>query len=210
MGFAQLAEACAAGLAAARRDSARAAALMLPAAPDGEAFDLLLELADDEPSVARDAGWLADTFGAETAPPGALDRVRALQASTPGGPGQPGEGEPGLRFRISVLPSRLEALLGALRAAGARQLAYPGLGLCYAGFALGEDDPRGLERAFGSVAAATRETAGSWILEEGPLRAKQGRDVFGDPGDALPLMRALKARFDPGCVLNAGRFMGLL
>jgi glycolate oxidase FAD binding subunit len=205
MGFPQLAEACAAGIAAARRDSALAAALAVPAELNREAFDLLLELAGDEPSVARDADWLVEMLSAEPAAPGALDRVRALQASTLGEPGKPG-----LRFRISTLPSRVEAVLGALRAAGATLLAYPGLGLCYAGFPLAEDDTRALERGFGSVAAATREAGGSWILEEGPPRAKQGCDVFGDPSDALPLMRALKSRFDPGGVLNAGRFMGLL
>jgi len=206
-GFPQLAEACVAGLAAARRDSARAAALVVPAPMDGEAFDLILELAGDGPSVERDASWLAETFGAGPADPGALERVRAEQASTPAGPGDRGSG---LRFRISVLASRVEALLRALRAAGAALLAYPGLGLCYAGFALAEGDPRAVERAFGSVTAAAREAGGSWILEEGPPWAKQGRDVFGDPGEALPLMRALKSRFDPGGLLNAGRFMGLL
>jgi FAD/FMN-containing dehydrogenase len=166
---------------------------------------LVLELAGDEPSVVRDAAWLAETFGAEQAAPGALERVRALQAGTPGEPGKPG-----LRFRISALPSRVEAVFGVLRAAGATLLAYPGLGLCYAGFALVEDDARALERGFGCVAAAAREAGGSWTLEEGPPGAKQGRDVFGDPSDALPLMRALKSRFDPGGRLNAGRFMGLL
>jgi len=45
MGFAQLAEACAAGLAAARRDSARAVALASAAPPDGEGFGLVLEFA---------------------------------------------------------------------------------------------------------------------------------------------------------------------
>ena len=203
MGFSQLAEACAAGLVAGRRDSARAVALTVPAPLDGEVFDVVVELAGDEPGVARDAAWLAETFGAEQAAPGALDRVRALQAGTPGQP-------PGLRFRISALPSRVEAALGALRDAGATLLAYPGLGLCYAGFALAEDDVQVLERAFGSVAAAAREAGGSWILEEGPPSAKQGRDVFGEPSDVLPLMRALKSRFDPGGLLNAGRFMGLL
>ena len=101
-------------------------------------------------------------------------------------------------------------MLGAVRSAGATLLAYPGLGLCYAGFALAEDDAHVLERAFGSVAAAAREAGGSWILEEGPPLAKQGRDVFGEPADTLPLMRALKSRFDAGGLLNAGRFMGLL
>jgi glycolate oxidase FAD binding subunit len=33
-------------------------------------------------------------------------------------------------------------------------------------------------------------------------------DVWGAVGDALPLMRRLKAEFDPGGLLNAGRFVG--
>jgi len=206
-GFPQLADACAAGLAASRRDSARAAALMVPAPQDGEAFDLLMELAGDEPSVARDAAWLDETYGVEPAASDALDRVRARQASLPGGAGDTGLG---LRFRVSVLPSRVEAVLPALRGAGATLLVYPGLGLCYAGFPLAEDDPRALERGFGSVAAAAREAGGSWILEAGPPWAKHGRDVFGEPSDVFPLMRALKSRFDPGSLLNAGRFIGLL
>jgi FAD/FMN-containing dehydrogenase len=32
--------------------------------------------------------------------------------------------------------------------------------------------------------------------------------VFGEPGEALALMRALKLRFDPRGVLNPGRFAG--
>jgi glycolate oxidase FAD binding subunit len=35
-----------------------------------------------------------------------------------------------------------------------------------------------------------------------------GVEVWGDAGDALPLMRAVKQRFDPKATLNAGRFVG--
>ena len=48
----------------------------------------------------------------------------------------------------------------------------------------------------------------SWRLERAPLFAKLGRDVFGELGGELPLVRALKARFDPAGVLNPGRFAG--
>jgi glycolate oxidase FAD binding subunit len=33
-------------------------------------------------------------------------------------------------------------------------------------------------------------------------------EAWGDPGDALPLMRAIKQRFDPNGTLNSGRFVG--
>jgi glycolate oxidase FAD binding subunit len=37
---------------------------------------------------------------------------------------------------------------------------------------------------------------------------KQRFDVWGDAGDALPLMRRVKAQFDPTGCLNPGRFIG--
>ena len=48
------------------------------------------------------------------------------------------------------------------------------------------------------------------MIEEAPDWAKQGRDVFGDPGALLPLYRALKHQYDPKGVLNPGRFAGCL
>jgi glycolate oxidase FAD binding subunit len=33
-------------------------------------------------------------------------------------------------------------------------------------------------------------------------------DAWGNPGDALPLMRAVKQQLDPKCTLNPGRFVG--
>jgi glycolate oxidase FAD binding subunit len=39
--------------------------------------------------------------------------------------------------------------------------------------------------------------------------ALRGRiDVWGPDPDALPLMREIKRRFDPGRILNPGRFVG--
>lgn len=41
-----------------------------------------------------------------------------------------------------------------------------------------------------------------------PVRVKQQLDVWGYTGNALPLMRLLKAQFDAGNILNPGRFVG--
>jgi glycolate oxidase FAD binding subunit len=54
----------------------------------------------------------------------------------------------------------------------------------------------GLEREGGSLVIAHR-TAGMAEL-----------DAWGNAGDALPLMRAVKWQFDPGRTLNPGRFVG--
>jgi glycolate oxidase FAD binding subunit len=190
--------ACAGALAAARRPSARAASLAAEEAGGG--LGLVVELAGDAESVERDAAWCAAELGAREAEPGALEGVRALPGSTPECVG--------MRFRLALRPSRCETAFTALRRAGARVLAYPGLGLVYAGFALsGEGDPAAAE-AFACVGALAARLEGASLLEAAPAWTKRGRDVFGEVGDGLALMRRLKQRFDPAGLLNPGRFAG--
>ncbi len=182
------------GLAAARRASARAVAVVATAG--GEA-QLVAEFAGDEPVVASDCAWLADEASAAEAPSASLDRVRHLQQ---------GETEPGaLHFRIALRPSLAPVVAARLAAAGAALLVYPGLGLAWASFPGGSDRGGG---AFESVAAAAREAGGSWYLERAPLAARAGRDACGDAPQLVALTRALKARFDPAGVLNPGRQLG--
>jgi glycolate oxidase FAD binding subunit len=195
-----LAEACAAALAAARRDSARATALLAAGAPEGE-LRIAVELAGDAAGVDRDAAALAEQIGAVEGPPEVVDRVRERQAALPG--------EGGLRFRIAALPSRFPDLLAALRAAGAETLAYPGLNLVYAGFPLPrEGGESAAERAFAAVAAEAATAEGGFVCESAPSWAKAGREMHGEVGALLPFFEALKSRFDPRRVLNPGRFAG--
>jgi glycolate oxidase FAD binding subunit len=58
----------------------------------------------------------------------------------------------------------------------------------------------------GEMRSAVAIHNGSVVIQ----RALDGdaSDVWGDPGDALPLMRAVKHEFDPGAILNPGRFVG--
>jgi glycolate oxidase FAD binding subunit len=164
---------------------------------------VLVELAGDEASVERDAAWCVSELGAARAPDDALARMREQQGSTPGGDG--------MRFRIAGLPSRSQATLAELWDAGAELLAYPGLGLVYAGFALtGPEDRAAADSAFRCIAAAAAADAGAVLLESAPAWAKRDRDVFGDLAGTLPLSRDLKRRFDPAGLLNPGRFAGRL
>lgn len=48
----------------------------------------------------------------------------------------------------------------------------------------------------------------SLVVERCPAELKQDLDVWGDPGDGLPLMRAIKAKLDPHSTLNPGRYVG--
>ncbi len=49
---------------------------------------------------------------------------------------------------------------------------------------------------------------GSLVVLRCPLEVKRKIDVWGSGGDALQLMRNIKAQFDPTGVLNPGRFVG--
>jgi glycolate oxidase FAD binding subunit len=192
--------ACAAGLAAARRVSARAAALEL--APDAGGARLLVELAGDAASVERDALWCAAELGARPAQASALAELRARQGATPG--------PHGLRFRIAALPSRCAELVSRLARAGAGLIAYPGLGLVYAGFALPEGGEPRRDEVFRQVDLAAAACGGARLLEAGPAWVKRGRDAFGELGGALALVKSVKQRFDPESLLNPGRFAGHL
>ncbi len=62
--------------------------------------------------------------------------------------------------------------------------------------------------ALGQIFARAREQHWLVFVERAATEQKQEIDVFGPPPDALPLMRTLKARFDPDGVLAPGRFVG--
>ena len=119
----------------------------------------------------------------------------------------PGPG--GLRFRIGVLPTRLERAIAALRDAGGSVLAYPGLCVLYVGFHLTQDGGiPAVDGIFREVEHVARAAGGEFVCEAAPTWAKNGREMFGSPAALLPLFRDLKRRFDPGLVLNPGRFAG--
>lgn len=190
-------------LEASRRSSARAVALVTGApaerlgAPAGAAPArvLVAEYAGDAPAVAQDGDWLQAESGARPVPEASrlVGRLRDLQASG------------SLRARLAVLPTRLEALCAPLVAAGLGTVAYPG-GLVYAvGDAAGE--PAAALAAIDAAAAAAQADV---VFEALPEAERHRRDVFGDPGAALPLSRSLKQRFDPRGILNPGRFQGRL
>jgi glycolate oxidase FAD binding subunit len=193
--------ACSKALGAARLASSRTAALVA-SSNGGAEYRIVVELAGDRAAVEQDSAWWAAECDAEECSPQAVDSVRELLGTL----GDPG----GLRFRISALPSRHATLVAELRDAGASVLCYPGLRLVYAGFALPADPaPASIDARFTDVETAARATGGSILCEAAPAIAKTaGRDMHGDVSAWLPLFTGLKRRFDPGGILNPGRFAG--
>jgi glycolate oxidase FAD binding subunit len=61
---------------------------------------------------------------------------------------------------------------------------------------------------FGTLRAAIEGLGGSLVALDIPAPLKARIDVWGAQGDDLPLMRRVKAQFDPVGTLNPGRFVG--
>jgi glycolate oxidase FAD binding subunit len=119
-----------------------------------------------------------------------------------------------LRIKLAALPTRfpaVEALLGPALAS-LRESAfawYPSLGVGY----LCGDPADGAWAAAAKALAEARAAlvaSGGWlVVEAAPATpAMRALDRWGPVPSAFPLMRELKARFDPEGRLNPGRFVG--
>ncbi|GIV97037.1 MAG: glycolate oxidase [Herpetosiphonaceae bacterium] len=119
--------------------------------------------------------------------------------------------EPGLVCKFSVLPADLAAVCEEIRrVAGRLRLRWSviaqavGVGL----LRLEGPNQEALAAALGVLRAEFEARAGSLVLLHTPPDFHGRIDVWGDPGDALPLMRRVKEQFDPAGILNPGRFVG--
>ena len=65
-----------------------------------------------------------------------------------------------------------------------------------------------LPTANDNLRSVLQAMGGTWVVLKCPSNAKAALDIWGDAGDALPLMRRIKEQFDPNGILNAGRFVG--
>jgi glycolate dehydrogenase FAD-binding subunit len=72
----------------------------------------------------------------------------------------------------------------------------------------GTDSIPRLTGAVAPLRAFAIEARGSLIVMQAPPEVKSAVDVWGPVGDTLAQMRGLKDQFDPGRVLNPGRFAG--
>ena len=97
--------------------------------------------------------------------------------------------------RIAAPPSQLRELLEPLSG----WWASPGAGIAYWNF----EDPG----AVAGVRAAVERAGGSLVLIAAPDDVKAKVGAWGKPPPTLDVMKRLKQAFDPGHVLNPGRFV---
>jgi len=194
---------------------------------------LLVELAGEVADCRADAAWLEAAAGGRAPDPASgeearawIDRVRdrldtsrsaeesaerAAEGFVESDPLPSSRPPPELRARIAVLPSRLEEVCGALVRSGARLIVSPGMGLVHVELRAPVAETGGPSRLLETLElleGSARGAGGQLLIETLPTREKRERDVFGEAGPAIEIMKKLKREFDPKGVLNPGRFVG--
>ena len=111
--------------------------------------------------------------------------------------------------KLSILPAEIAKTIGALAGlAHARTLHWEivaqatGIGLLRL-----EGDPAAMSAAVQELRAEVGSKGGSLVVLRRP-RELDSLDAWGDAGNAVGLMRAVKHRLDPNGTLNPGRFVG--
>jgi glycolate oxidase FAD binding subunit len=113
--------------------------------------------------------------------------------------------------RFSVLPTALATTLETVQQLARRlrlvaRVVVQGTGTGL--FRFEGDNEETLAAALGVARARITAGGGSVVVHHAPTLLKQRLDVWGPPGDALPVMRRVKAEFDPSGIMNPGRYIG--
>ena len=156
----------------------------------GGGLELVILFESIEASVRHQADVAVGLLGGRV-----VDQLPASFGERPGGAED-------LVLRLAHVPSALPDVLDALPA-GAVVAASACTGVTYAT----------LPAAFGvavlpALRAAMARYDGTAVVLAAPPPLRAGLDHWGPAGDALPLMRQVKQRFDPGRILSPGRYVG--
>jgi len=119
--------------------------------------------------------------------------------------------EPAVVGTFSVLPTELRAFCAQLHEVG---MAPPvGWRVVAQGAGVGQFRLEGapsdvLIAALRGLRTAAERRGGTLVVLAGPEDLKARCDVWGSPGDALPLLQRVKQQLDPRGTLSPGRFVG--
>jgi glycolate oxidase FAD binding subunit len=110
--------------------------------------------------------------------------------------------------KICVLPAGIGDAVGAVISASEGRVRCnavvqaTGIGCVHL-----EGEPEAIGFILKSLRTELESTGGSLAIAHRPATMTP-LDAWGEPGDALPLMRAIKHQLDPAATLNPGRFVG--
>jgi glycolate oxidase FAD binding subunit len=147
------------------------------------------------------------TLDAEESP-AAWREIRDLLEETAGTPER-------LRLKLAVPIAETPAFVGKAeellrsRQWRGRVAAHAGSGIVRAaGEIPAGAPPEAVRDGVEALRRAAEAAGGSLVVEGLPGSAKRRLDAWGKPGEGLSAMRRLKQEFDPGGLLNPGRFVG--
>jgi glycolate oxidase FAD binding subunit len=121
----------------------------------------------------------------------------------------------GITSKISMRIAELPALFQDIATMGAGMpwpmFAHAGNGIAYVCIppaTSGESSSAALLQGLHTLDVCVTRHQGHRVVERAPVAIKRQCEVWGPPGDDFPVMRAIKAAFDPQRRLNPGRFIG--
>lgn len=110
--------------------------------------------------------------------------------------------------QFSVLPSSIQGTATTLCSIVASRVRYDTVAQATGiGHVLLRGEPGVIASVLSSLRAGLERNANALVIHHRPA-AIPTPDAWGKPGDAHPLMRAVKNQFDPKNTLNPGRFLG--
>lgn len=110
--------------------------------------------------------------------------------------------------KVSILPSQIAETYETLVTIAANRVHFQAVVQATGiGFVYFEATPAEIAGALQALRARLEAMGGSLMIAHRPS-AMPPLDAWGNPGDALPLMRAVKKQFDQKNTLNPGRFVG--
>ncbi len=119
-----------------------------------------------------------------------------------------------LAVKIAVPIRETATFLALAESLGARHQwptaasVHAGSGVIRAVYAPGAAAPESVRDAIEALRREAEAVEGSLVVEAASPSVKRHLDTWGKPGDALAVMRRLKAEFDPRGILSPGRFLG--
>ena len=122
---------------------------------------------------------------------------------------------PAASLRLSMPPATVGDVLASLESAGATRGLMPAIVAQVASGTVtvclyspaGELDIAALSKVVADARKLARQRRGTAVLEQAPPAAKRDLGVWDGDGDAALIMQRLKGQYDPGGILNPGRYV---